>query len=229
MLIGLTGKKRRGKDTVANYLVTQHGFNRHGFADKVKAYLYAINPLIMVTWPPEKFTLDTDMSLFATTAYGRATYETFFRLQYIVDTIGWEKAKEIPEVRQLLQRTGTEGGRSIFWKDFWVDVLFKELEEKYDIYYSGGNLDPTRMLQSNIVISDCRFDNEAERIKQYGGIVIKVDSNREGLPEPDNHDSEKDISPLLVDGTLHNDVFRTDGEFPELYAGIEEMLSKIKG
>ena len=35
-LIGLTGKARSGKDTVANYLFNQHGYTRIAFADPVK-------------------------------------------------------------------------------------------------------------------------------------------------------------------------------------------------
>jgi hypothetical protein len=198
MIIGLTGKKRRGKDTVAAHLVANHDFKRYGFADKVKAYLYAINPII--------YQGDSD--------------ET--RYQDLVDDMGIEAAKEIPEIRALLQRTGTEAGRSIFWKDFWVDILFRQLEEDYMAYNTG--LDERRLQTSKgIVISDVRFDNEAERIMQYGGHVIRVVSSREGLPAPDDHASEKDIASHLISGTIHN-----NGSFEELYRSIDEMLKTLK-
>jgi hypothetical protein len=195
MIIGLTGKKRRGKDTVAAHLVANHDFKRYGFADKVKAYAYAQNPVVDTPW---------------------------VRLQNVVDVMGWEQAKEIPEVRGLLQRTGTEAGRSVFWKDFWVDILFRQLEEEYMAYNTG--LDERRLQTSKgIVISDVRFDNEAERIMQYGGHVIRVVSSREGLPAPDEHASEKDIASHLISGTIHN-----NGSFEELYKSIDEMLKTLK-
>ena len=34
--MGISGKKRSGKDTVAKYLVEQHGYKRYGFADPMK-------------------------------------------------------------------------------------------------------------------------------------------------------------------------------------------------
>jgi hypothetical protein len=39
MIIGLIGKKRSGKDTVAEYLVQEHGYKRYGFADPMKEML----------------------------------------------------------------------------------------------------------------------------------------------------------------------------------------------
>lgn len=44
MLIGLTGYARSGKDTVANYLVSDYGFVRIGFADKLKELAVMIDP-----------------------------------------------------------------------------------------------------------------------------------------------------------------------------------------
>lgn len=197
MLIGITGQKRRGKDTIANYLVENHKFNRHGFADKVKSYAYAQNPIIVSSLAGETL-----------------------RLQEIVDETGWERAKEIPEVRGLLQRTGTEAGRSIFWKNFWVDVLFRELEEKYLTYETGYPLH--KELQSRVVISDVRFDNEAERIKEYGGHIIHVTSSRDGLPQPDNHASEQPINPKYVDKFIDNSSTIED-LFPLIESALEEF------
>jgi dephospho-CoA kinase len=42
--IGLTGKARSGKDTVANYLVERHQFQRVAFGDSLKRYLSEIFP-----------------------------------------------------------------------------------------------------------------------------------------------------------------------------------------
>lgn len=36
MLIGITGRRESGKDTVGNYLHRKYGFHRYAFADKVK-------------------------------------------------------------------------------------------------------------------------------------------------------------------------------------------------
>lgn len=44
MIIGITGLAQSGKDTAAQYLVDNYGFNRKAFADKLKEFCYLINP-----------------------------------------------------------------------------------------------------------------------------------------------------------------------------------------
>lgn len=198
MLIGLSGRdingagvKQVGKDTVAQYLA-KYKFNRHGFADKVKAYAYAINPII-------------------------GYYEAGdMKLQEFVDEVGWEKAKESPEVRAFLQRMGGEA-RTVFGKDFWVDQLFNELIKKYDTY----DVDFHPAIQSNVVIPDLRYENEAQRIKAYGGKIIEIVRDT-GL-EKDTHASEIPLPSKYLDGVLHN-----IGTLEDLHNGIEEMLTFLK-
>ncbi|MGD9679022.1 MAG: hypothetical protein AB7V16_11830 [Vulcanibacillus sp.] len=48
MIIMLSGYKRSGKDTVANYLVNEYGFTRYGFADPIKEISY-----ILFDWKKE--------------------------------------------------------------------------------------------------------------------------------------------------------------------------------
>lgn len=47
MIIGITGKKRSGKDTIGEYLVQEYGFERRSFADLLKSFVniaYGITP-----------------------------------------------------------------------------------------------------------------------------------------------------------------------------------------
>lgn len=104
-LIGLSGYAQSGKDTLAGFLVKDHGFTRVAFADKLREALYALNPRLN----------------------GDADSE--WRLQDEVDLYGWEYAKKDPEVRTLLQRMGTEAGRAIHGPDLWVDAAFRGIEE----------------------------------------------------------------------------------------------------
>ncbi len=36
MIIAITGRKRSGKDTIADYLISKHNFSRYGFADPIR-------------------------------------------------------------------------------------------------------------------------------------------------------------------------------------------------
>src|SRR5581483_2011292 len=95
-LLGLMGYAQAGKDTVAKLLVEEFGFTRIAFADALREALYALNPLI-------PFEGD------------------HVRLRWLIDASGWEEAKvRHPEVRELLQRLGTESGRNVLGADVWV-------------------------------------------------------------------------------------------------------------
>lgn len=96
-LIGLTGYAQSGKDTVGQYLVTEHKYHRIGFADAVRDAVYTLNPMIK-----------TDR------------WET---LQEYIDYVGWDRAKvDNSEARRLLQIMGTEVGRMLFGPDVWINI-----------------------------------------------------------------------------------------------------------
>ena len=69
----------------------------------------------------------------------------------------WSKALNMPNLtpRHTLQYFGTELFRKHWHEDFWVKVLERKLT-KYE----------------NVVITDCRFQNEIELITNYGGKII---------------------------------------------------------
>jgi hypothetical protein len=108
MLIGLTGKKRHGKDTAGRYLVEHYGFTQVGFADKVREMALAIDPLVA----------------------------SELRLSELVGAFDWEHAKSVPEVRRLLQRIGTEGVRDTLGEDAWVRAAFKDLDRNRDYVFT---------------------------------------------------------------------------------------------
>ncbi|MCD2462429.1 hypothetical protein MBT42_02500 [Streptomyces sp. MBT42] len=106
LIIGLSGYARSGKNEAAEALV-QYGWRQAAFADKLREFLYALDPLI----PGH---------------YGAGN----LRLRKLVDSTGWDYAKvTYPEVRALLQRAGTEAGRKVLGANVWVDALFRELAD----------------------------------------------------------------------------------------------------
>ncbi|MFJ6183727.1 hypothetical protein [Streptomyces sp. NPDC092295] len=102
-LIGLSGYARSGKDTAAQALADR-GWRRAGFADKLREFLLALDPLLPALHGGQPF-----------------------RLRRYVEAWGWERAKdEHPEVRALLQRAGTEAGRRVLGANVWVNALFED-------------------------------------------------------------------------------------------------------
>lgn len=158
MLIGLTGYAQSGKDTVAEILVSE-GFTRVAFADIMREALLVLNP-----------------------------YAGTYRLREYVSVNGWDVAKvALPEIRNLMQRFGTEVGRGIFGEDFWI----KQLLNRYDL------------TSKNYVVSDIRFPNEAGMIKDHNGLVWRI--TRPNVGPVNAHVSDKDMGNIKVDYTLNND------------------------
>ena len=174
IVIGLTGYAQSGKDTIAKEFINENNFERHGFADSLKDILYALNPTIQE---------DTGFD--------------FARLQYFIDEDGWEEAKKIKDIRQLLQRLGTEGGRVTLGEDIWVNTLFSKPHK------------------ARLVIPDLRYENEANEVRRRGGVVIRV--IRDGVGPVNNHASDQ-IS-FETDITVFN-----NGTPKEAYIEIVEQL-----
>jgi len=121
-----------------------------------------------------------------------------FRLQDLVDSQGWENAKTTaPEVRRLLQDLGV-GARALFGEDFWVKQAL-------------GQYKPT----DNIVITDVRFQNEAEFIKGFPGAQIwRI--NRPGVGPVNDHISETDMDLWDWDVVINNN------------SDMQNLISQIK-
>ena len=86
-------------------------------------------------------------------------------------------------IRDLLQRVGTDAIRNVIHPDAWVNALFSQYkqtasEETVISKLSDGNNDDFRIGKfpsyPNWIITDVRFPNEYESIKQRDGIIIRV-------------------------------------------------------
>jgi hypothetical protein len=110
-IIGLAGKSRSGKDTVAAYLVEHYGFARIAFADALREAALALDPIVVA---------DERRDL-----RGRVTDFRRIRLSEIVEAHGWEEAKAIPEVRRTLQRYGV--AIRDMDPEFWIRVALSPI------------------------------------------------------------------------------------------------------
>lgn len=96
--------------------------------------------------------------------------------------------------RRLLQTLGTEWARNTVGDDVWIKHLFRRIDE-------AGNA-------PGFVITDVRFENEAQAVKDRGGHIIEVVRPQplDGVSEAARrHSSEAGIPDDLVDATIVND------------------------
>lgn len=99
-LIGLSGLKGSGKDTVADVLVEEFGWVKVGMSDALHEYLSVLNPRIDGTF----------------------TYND------LVNEYGYVEAKTNPEVRRLLQVFGTDIFRDMVDENFWVNKTREKVQ-----------------------------------------------------------------------------------------------------
>ena len=122
------------------------------------------------------------------------------RLSVVVDQIGWEQAKDYDDVRRFLQRLGTEGVRNHLGTHVWVDAAMARATT------------PT-------VFTDVRFPNEAQAIRDAGGIVVRLTRPTAGTVV--GHSSEEAMDTWPVDATIYN-----DGTPAELHAKMMGLVGR---
>jgi len=142
IVIGLSGKKGCGKDTVADHLVAEHGFTQIALADALKESCTAI------------FGTPTVAELKA----DRGLYDQ----RFIVPITGKQKKGDdilrwtSLTTREILQQFGTECCRN-WMRDIWIAGAWTR------IVRSGSD---------RIVISDVRFRNEVLFLQQLGIVSV---------------------------------------------------------
>lgn len=177
-IVGVLGRKRHGKDTLASRLVTAHGFTRFAFADKLREAALKLDPVIPV-YPDEYGKLPAHWTL---AFFDRPILP---RLSYLVRELGWEAAKELREVRRTLQHMGV-GVRDLD-EDFWVRAVMVAVDN-----HPGP-----------VVITDVRFPNEVAAVASRGGTTVRVVNPR--LPRPDaEHISESALDHYAPRFTVPN-------------------------
>lgn len=144
MIISLTGLIGSGKDTVADHLISKHGFIQLSFAESVKDALAVI------------FGWDREMLEGKTPEHREARNK--------VD-VWWSTQLGIPHFTPRFAMT-----------TFGTDVMRKHFDDRIWVLSVKDKI--TRLQQKNpnvrIVISDARYVNELNMLKELGSLSIKI-------------------------------------------------------
>ena len=169
MIIGISGKKRSGKDTVFSMIdaITAHEVRttRTAFGDQIKREIAESMNINVAD-------IDADKERF----------------------------------RPLLQFWGAEYRRGYCGDDYWI----KKMRLAAATWYARDWL----------IITDVRFPNEAELVRELDGVLIRVERDT-GLD--DTHDSE-----TALDDYDHFDFrLKNDGSLDDLETAVVEIVSDI--
>lgn len=104
--------------------------------------------------------------------------------------------------RQLAQTLGTEWGRRNVADDIWLRRAEHELNMLRMTHDDPDSPAP------RMVIADVRFPNEAQWVRDRGGIVLRI--NRPGVESVSAHVSEGGVPDGMVDCTITNDLRKQD-------------------
>jgi len=167
-LIGISGKMGSGKDTlsiVINYLADK--FAPESIADWEQ-------PVSEFTYANKKYSEKLKYMVCFLLGCSRSDLED---REFKEKELGEEWDGLTP--RKLLQLLGTEAGRHIIHPNIWVNALFAD----YVCDDCGQQECPTdeedtgQMIHRSFpdwIITDVRFPNEAQAIKDRGGILIRI-------------------------------------------------------
>lgn len=119
---------------------------------------------------------------------------------------GLEQAKQLPAVRGLLQTLGV-AARDRIHPDVWVNAALDGIGDE------------------DVVITDCRFRNEARAVVARGGRVVYV--ARPGVGPVNGHVSEHDLAGWPFDAGLDNS--GTVEDLPARVAWLLRFLTEVPG
>jgi dephospho-CoA kinase len=201
MIIGICGFQSSGKDTIANLLINEYGFKKLSFAGALKDVLSVI-----FGWSREKLE-------------GVTKEDREWREQ--ID-IWWSKSLNMPQLspRYALQYFGTELFRNHWHQDIWVKVvenkLINMIKEKE---------------KEKVIITDCRFENEINLIRVYGGTIINVYRNMpQWFTEYKNGKYVEEVQLLHRSETewircQSDTIIENNGTIEELYTKVKNLTN----
>jgi len=211
MIIGINGYSNSGKDTVGIIIQYLKCINKENVSieEAIKNYED------YEEWLEEKS--EWEIRKFAGKLKDIASHLTGIDIEDFEDQ-EFKKTNLEPEwgmtVREFLQKLGTDALRTGLHDNVWVNALMAD----YKPIEYGDDEQPHL---PNWIITDCRFPNEAQVIKDKGGIIIRID--RPGVKPINNHPSEVGLDHWNFDYRIAN----VSGIF-ELKESIENILKHKK-
>lgn len=201
MLIGIGGYARAGKDAVASVLEAQHGFRRTYMSAPLEQALLVLNPWVMVTSAEAR-------SLTEQSEYGSPFYSGCIEYARLHSKVGYEVSKSVSNVRELLQRLGTEVVRNMIGTDTWIRLAQAKIAE----LSADG---------SNVVVTGIRYFNELDMVREAGGISWWIE--RAGVSAVNGHTSDNTLSASDFEVVLQN-----NGSLADLAVTVAKLLTGFR-
>lgn len=187
-IIGISGYAGSGKDTLAEIII-----NHSSKQWEVKKYAAKLKQVasILTGIPAEDF---EKQEVKCSNLPLEWTKSEFSESGELLDI------KEY-QIRKFLQELGTEAIRDQIHTNAWVNGLWADYKPYADAWDEDGKT--TVEVYPNWIITDMRFPNEMSRIREMGGITIRI--HRKGLTASNAHISDTALDDADFDIDIHND------------------------
>jgi len=215
MIIGINGYAGSGKDTVGTiiqYLQADTNIPLKGVLNKTPHHIWWLEDRsgweikkwagklkdiasLLTGIPVESFEDQEFKKTLLGPEWGTVTLNPLNSIPVFSDI----QFNSLMSVREFLQKLGTDAIRDGLHTNAWVNALMAGY--KPGPFYPDVAIEKHAKLP-NWIITDTRFPNEAQAIKDKGGIVIRVD--RPGVKPINDHPSETGLDDWKFDYKIAN-------------------------
>jgi len=137
-------------------------------------------------------------------------------------------------VRQLLQKLGTDAIRDQVHLNAWVNALMSDYKLLDYQYIEDGKVSRNGFSDyPNWIISDCRFPNEAQAIKDRGGLVWRINrpldiTSDRAMASAISLQAQRHPSETSLDSWQFDYIIQNSGTLEDLYQQVLEALKHFK-
>lgn len=194
-IIGLCGHINAGKDSVGQILVAHAGFRQMSFAGPLKAEAseaFQVEPAVFVRREQK----EQPMQELALERCSDQAFVAMALLHLVEREPGVPRAQQLARPRsprQIMQLWGTEYRRAQK-PNYWARRVCSHISYLHDA-----------LRESRFVVTDVRFPNEAESLRNMGGKIWQI--KRPGADQGtagDGHVSRNDGSQFAPDAVINN-------------------------
>lgn len=214
MIIGLSGYAKSGKDTVAemikDYYKEDTGAFNQGSEWQIKKFSGKLKTIasLLTGIHPDKFEDQEFKQSMLGSEWGTNLEANGVTIPLSIT------------VREFLQNLGTDAIRNNLHSNAWVNALMADYLEQDKVESIGDYMSLTTPA-SKWIITDVRFPNEAQAIKDRGGVIVRID--RPGIAPVNAHPSETALDNWTFDYKIAN-----VSDLVSLRQTVEVVLNKIQ-
>jgi len=186
-VIGITGYKGAGKDTVADIILEYRDYQRFAFAEKLKvvcSYVFNIDREYFDIQSLKTSPIEINFSDAMESRFRKSCRKDLGVDQNNCSTMYDLIKKMLPhdtDTREIMTIVGGDIFRGMYDDNVWLNFL------------------PTE----NVVVTDVRYPNEYDKVKSYDGVIIKV-VNETQTDNDNSHSSESHVEDMMPNYTILN-------------------------